>query len=92
MHQCVHTHVTVDAESCAIHILRTPSCLTTGGVSRSLLILGAGHGGPGAAAFVNENLLNTLLSHEKFDTDLKTALSEFPTCRTARERLCATHS
>ena len=36
----------------------------------------AGHGGPGAAAFVNENLLNTLLSHEKFDTDLKTALSE----------------
>ena len=39
-------------------------------------LLCAGHGGPGAAAFVNENLLNTLLSHEKFDSDLKTALSE----------------
>ena len=43
---------------------------------------GTGHGGPGAAAFVNENLLNTLLSHEKFDTDLKTALSELSHLRT----------
>lgn len=34
-----------------------------------------GHGGAGAAAFVNENLLKTLLNHEKFDSDLNTALS-----------------
>lgn len=35
----------------------------------------AGHGGHWAASFVNENLLNNLLAHEEFDTDLKTALS-----------------
>lgn len=35
-----------------------------------------GHGGAGAAAFVSENLLNELLSHEKFHSDLKTAMTE----------------
>lgn len=37
-----------------------------------------GHGGAGAAAFVNANLLKTLLSHDKFDSDINTALSAPP--------------
>ena len=39
-----------------------------------------GHGGAGAAAFVNDNLLKTLLSHEKFHSDLKTAMSAPLSC------------
>lgn len=35
-----------------------------------------GHGGHWAASFVNNNLLNNLLAHEEFDTDLRTALSK----------------
>jgi hypothetical protein len=34
----------------------------------------AGHGGPGAAAYVQENLWKTLQSHDKFDADIKQAL------------------
>lgn len=35
-----------------------------------------GHGGPGAAAFVQENLWNTLRSNSNFDSDIKQALAE----------------
>jgi protein phosphatase 1L len=35
-----------------------------------------GHGGPGAAAYVQENLWKTLQSHDKFDADIKQALVE----------------
>lgn len=34
----------------------------------------AGHGGPGAAAFVQENLWKTLKSNHNFDSDIKQAL------------------
>ncbi len=33
-----------------------------------------GHGGPGAAAYVQENLWKTLRSNNKFDSDIKNAL------------------
>ena len=38
--------------------------------------LPAGHGGPGAAAYVQENLWKTLHSNQNFDSDLKQALGE----------------
>jgi hypothetical protein len=39
-----------------------------------------GHGGPGAAAYVQENLWKTLQSHDKFDADIKQALGAHLAC------------
>lgn len=39
-------------------------------------MLSLGHGGPGCARYVRDNLLNNLLDHPKFATDLKDAIGD----------------